>query len=43
MSTIRRTKVGFVKEIQVAAKAGFTSVEIWIDSLQPILAELAIL
>jgi 2-keto-myo-inositol isomerase len=34
MSTIRGQKLGFVKELQVAAKAGFTSVEIWIDSLQ---------
>jgi len=34
MSTIRGQKLGFAKELQVAAKAGFTSVEIWIDSLQ---------
>lgn len=34
MSTIRGHKLGFVKELQVAAKAGFNSVEIWIDSLQ---------
>ena len=34
MSTIRGQKLGFIKELQVAAKAGFTSVEIWIDSLQ---------
>jgi len=34
MSTIRGQKLGFVKELQVAAKAGFRSVEIWIDSLQ---------
>jgi 2-keto-myo-inositol isomerase len=34
MSTIRGQKLGFIKELQVAAKAGFTSVEIWIDSFQ---------
>jgi 2-keto-myo-inositol isomerase len=34
MSTIRGQKLGFVKELQVAAKAGFTSVEIWIDTFQ---------
>jgi sugar phosphate isomerase/epimerase len=34
MSTIRGQKLGFIKELQVAAKAGFTSVEIWIDTLQ---------
>ena len=34
MSTIRGHNLGFVKELQVASKAGFTSVEIWIDSFQ---------
>ena len=34
MSTIRGHNLGFIKELEVAAKAGFRSVEIWIDSLQ---------
>ncbi len=34
MSTIRGQKLGFVKELETASKAGFGSVEIWIDSLQ---------
>lgn len=34
MSTIRGQKLGFVKELEVAAKAGFRSVEIWIDTLE---------
>jgi 2-keto-myo-inositol isomerase len=34
MSTIRGQKLGFIKELQVAAKAGFMSVEIWIDTFQ---------
>jgi 2-keto-myo-inositol isomerase len=34
MSTIRGHNLGFIKELEVAAKAGFTSVEIWIDTLQ---------
>jgi 2-keto-myo-inositol isomerase len=34
MSTIRGQKLGFVKELEIASKAGFRSVEIWIDSLQ---------
>jgi sugar phosphate isomerase/epimerase len=34
MATLRGHKLGFVKEIEVASKAGFRSVEIWIDSLQ---------
>jgi 2-keto-myo-inositol isomerase len=34
MSTIRGQKLGFIKELEVAAKAGFTSVEIWIDTFQ---------
>lgn len=34
MSTIRGQNMGFIKELEVAAKAGFTSVEIWLDTLQ---------
>jgi 2-keto-myo-inositol isomerase len=34
MATIRGHRLGFVKELEVASKAGFHSVEIWIDSLQ---------
>lgn len=34
MATIRGHKLGFIKELEVAAKAGFRSVEIWMDSLQ---------
>ncbi|MBC7920210.1 MAG: sugar phosphate isomerase/epimerase [Ferruginibacter sp.] len=34
LSTIRGQKLGFVKELEVSAKAGFRSVEIWMDSLQ---------
>jgi sugar phosphate isomerase/epimerase len=34
MSTIRGHKLGFIGEIETAAKAGFRSVEIWIDSFQ---------
>lgn len=34
MATIRGHNLGFVKELEVAAAAGFRSVEIWIDSLQ---------
>jgi sugar phosphate isomerase/epimerase len=34
MSTIRGQKLGFIKEIQTAAAAGFTSVEIWWDTFQ---------
>lgn len=34
MATIRGHKLGFVKELEVASKAGFQSVEIWLDSLQ---------
>ncbi|NEU65838.1 sugar phosphate isomerase/epimerase family protein [Spirosoma agri] len=34
MSTIRGHKLGLVKELETASKAGFKSVEIWIDSLQ---------
>lgn len=34
MSTIRGQKLGFVKELETASRAGFRSVEIWIDTLQ---------
>lgn len=34
MSTIRGQKLGLVKELETASKAGFRSVEIWIDTLQ---------
>lgn len=34
MSTIRGHKLGLVKELETASKAGFRSVEIWIDTLQ---------
>lgn len=34
MSTLRGHKLGFVKELEIASKAGFRSAEIWIDSLQ---------
>ncbi|MDJ1497087.1 sugar phosphate isomerase/epimerase family protein [Cytophagaceae bacterium DM2B3-1] len=34
MSTIRGQNLGFAKELEVASKAGFRSVEIWMDSLQ---------
>ena len=34
MSTIRGQDLGFVKELEVASKAGFRSVEIWMDSFQ---------
>ncbi|MFD3002985.1 sugar phosphate isomerase/epimerase family protein [Pontibacter toksunensis] len=34
MSTIKGHKLGFIKELEVASKAGFRSVEIWMDSLQ---------
>lgn len=39
MSTIRGQKLGFIKELEVASKAGFGSVEIWIDSFQTYLKE----
>jgi len=34
MSTIRGQKLGFMKELEVAAQAGFGSVEIWLDVFQ---------
>jgi 2-keto-myo-inositol isomerase len=38
MATIRGHKLGFIKELETAAAAGFPSVEIWIDSLQEYLS-----
>ncbi len=34
MATIRGHKLGFARELEVASKAGFHGVEIWLDSLQ---------
>ena len=34
MSTLRGHKLGYIKELEIASKAGFRSAEIWIDSLQ---------
>ena len=34
MSTLRGHKLGYIKELETASKAGFKSAEIWIDSLQ---------
>ena len=34
MSTIRGQKLGFAKELDTASKAGFRSVEIWVETLQ---------
>ena len=34
IATIRGHKLGFIKELEVASKAGFRGVEIWMDSLQ---------
>jgi sugar phosphate isomerase/epimerase len=34
MATIRGDNLGFMKELEISSKAGFRSVEIWIDSLQ---------
>jgi len=34
MSTLRGHKLGFMKEIEVASKAGYQHVEIWINTLQ---------
>ncbi len=38
MSTIHGQKLGFIKELETAAKAGYHSVEIWIDTLNEYLA-----
>ncbi|PWJ59030.1 sugar phosphate isomerase/epimerase [Dyadobacter jejuensis] len=37
MSTLRGHGLGFRKELEVAAKAGYTSVEIWVDTFQKFL------
>lgn len=34
MSTIRGQNLGFIKELQIASKAGFSSVEIWISTFK---------
>lgn len=34
MSTIKGQNLGFIKELQIAAKAGFRSVEIWINTFE---------
>ncbi|QRQ99673.1 sugar phosphate isomerase/epimerase family protein [Dyadobacter sandarakinus] len=39
MSTLRGHKLGFRKELEVAAKAGYKSVEIWVNTLQDFLKE----
>lgn len=39
MSTIRGQQLGFIKELEVASKAGFRSVEIWIDTFQQYLSQ----
>lgn len=39
LSTIRGHKLGFIKELEVAAQAGFRSVEIWMDTLENYLKE----
>ncbi len=38
LATIRGHKLGFVKEMETASKAGFTAVEPWMDTLQEYLA-----
>jgi 2-keto-myo-inositol isomerase len=38
MATIRGQKLGFMKELETAAKAGYHSVEIWADTLNEYLA-----
>ncbi|MEO6914414.1 MAG: sugar phosphate isomerase/epimerase family protein [Chitinophagaceae bacterium] len=39
MATIRGHNLGFIKELETASKAGFSGVEIWIDSLQSYLGK----
>lgn len=34
MSTIRGQKLGFMKELEIAAQAGYDGVEIWVDALK---------
>lgn len=38
MATIKGHKLGFIKELEIASKAGFKAAEIWIDSLQTYLS-----
>jgi 2-keto-myo-inositol isomerase len=38
LSTIMGQNLGFIKELQIAAQAGFTSVEIWVPTLEKYLA-----
>jgi 2-keto-myo-inositol isomerase len=39
MATLRGHKLGFVKELQVVSKAGFSLAEIWVESLQQYLEQ----
>tara|TARA_R110002124_G_scaffold89251_1_gene228324 strand:- start:964 stop:1881 length:918 start_codon:yes stop_codon:yes gene_type:complete len=39
MSTIRGHKLGFRKELEIASKAGYQSVEIWVNTFQDYLKE----
>jgi sugar phosphate isomerase/epimerase len=39
MSTIRGQNLGFIKDLQIASKAGFSSVEIWINSFKSYLQD----
>lgn len=39
MSTLRGHKLGFEKELQIAAQAGFRSVEVWVDTVQDYLKQ----
>ncbi len=39
MATIRGHNLGFIRELEVAAKAGYHAVEIWIDSFNAYLAD----
>jgi sugar phosphate isomerase/epimerase len=38
MATLRGHKLGFMRELEIASRAGFRSVEIWLESLQAFLA-----
>ena len=38
IATIRGHKLGFIKELELASRAGFKAVEIWVDSFQTYLA-----
>jgi len=39
MATLRGHKLGFMKELEIASKAGFTLTEIWLDSLQEFISK----